>query len=428
MKKTLLVQLMLLALLLSLCACAQTVAPAETSAPTAAPATEEPATVIIVATPDPEASAEPVPEFTPAPTAEPADTRDVYLVSIEGTATRSAPDGGGDYLGALGVGTRVRCEEERGDYMLVELADGRQVWINSWFLEAEDAELARARDSARLQALTSRPGFVPIHGEPDYFCTAASGLNCRAEPSVDGAKLFIILRGTRVTVYGREGSFYLCRLPNGKLCYCYEDYLSNEATYAVYAGAVDLRVFLPGAEFDLLFASSNNITGHAMYPAIPLLEEETAYKLLEAYQIFRNDGYTIKIYDAYRPLSAQIELFNIVQDANYIADPYHGGSWHQRGWAVDMSLVDLATGEELEMPTPMHTFNKQANRMSRESWSEEARRNVDYMTEVMTSVGFGIIATEWWHFEYLNAAHALDMNIDLASLPVYAASGYATPY
>lgn len=429
MKKTLISLLLLLAVMLALCACAVTEPAAATPAP--AMTTEEPATIVIVATPVPETpapaeTAEPDP--SPEPSADPVDDRAVFRVDID-TVYRSAPDKeDASVLGRLSAGSRVRCEEDRGDFLLVELSDGRQVWVDPWYLTAEDPELAEQRDQDRLQALTARAEFVPISGEQTYFCTAASGLNCRAEPSVTGEKVTLILKGTRVTVYGREGSFYLCRLPNSKLCYCYEDYLSNEASYAVYPGAVDLRVFLPGAEFELLFASPNNITGHAMYAPIPLLEEGVAYKLLEAYQIFREDGYTIKIYDAYRPRSAQIELFNIVQDANYIADPYHGGSWHQRGWAVDMSLIDLSTGEELEMPTPMHTFSKEAGRASRDSWSEEVRRNVDYMTQVMTSVGFQTIATEWWHFEYLHSGHALDMDIDLSALPLYPVSDYTTPY
>ena len=123
-----------------------------------------------------------------------------------------------------------------------------------------------------------------------------------------------------------------------------------------------LRVFLPEAEFDLLFASCNNITGKAMYPAIPILEQGTAEMLFKAYQRFLEDGYAIKIYDAYRPLSAQIKLFDIVQDLRFIADPSKGYSWHQRGRAVDMSLIDLSTGKELVMPTPMHTFSMEAAR------------------------------------------------------------------
>ena len=137
--------------------------------------------------------------------------------------------------------------------------------------------------------------------------------------------------------------------------------------------------------------------------------------LYEAYKIFDADGYRLKIYDAYRPFTAQVELWNIVQNTAYIANPNKGGSWHQRGRAVDISLVDKATGVELEMPSPMHTFDSASCRYNHSRWSEEAQANSDYLTSVMTSVGFGTITTEWWHFENTKPGNMLPNNIDLSS-------------
>lgn len=135
--------------------------------------------------------------------------------------------------------------------------------------------------------------------------------------------------------------------------------------------------------------------------------------------------YTLKVYDAYRPRSAQVKLYDIVQNNKFIANPYTGGSWHQRGRAIDMSLIDNATGLELEMPTPMHTFDDSAARYSRDSWTEEARKNVDYMTSVMESVGFGIIQTEWWHFENNSGPGSyLPDEIDFTSLTYKPVSEY----
>ena len=110
---------------------------------------------------------------------------------------------------------------------------------------------------------------------------------------------------TEVNVLGQDGDFYLYRrLDDGGIVYCSVNYLTEGATYAESDGAVDLRVYLPGAKLELLFASPNNITGSAMYPAVPLMEAKTAEMLKQAYDIFQNDGYTIKVYDAYRPESA----------------------------------------------------------------------------------------------------------------------------
>lgn len=306
----------------------------------------------------------------------------------------------------------------------MELADGSQGWCNGWYLRAKDDALEAQRDEEYLSEKTSSETFVPIDGEPVYTCTATR-LNCRAEPNTKATILHQITMLTEVNVLGQDGDFYLCRLDDGGIVYCSVNYLTEGATYAEYDGAVDLRVYLPDAKFELLFASPNNITGSAMYPAVPLMEEKTAEMLKQAFEIFQNDGYTLKVYDAYRPRSAQVKLYDIVQNNKFIANPYTGGSWHQRGRAIDMSLIDNATGLELEMPTPMHTFDDSAARYSRDSWTEEARKNVDYMTSVMESVGFGIIQTEWWHFENNSGPGSyLPDEIDFTSLTYKPVSEY----
>ena len=370
---------------------------------------------------------ESIPPETEAPAAASPETEekhDTYIVRIAGTPYRSEPKTEQvNILGSLSLGEKVTCLEDDGEFMLIELTDGQQVWCASWYLKAEDPELEAQRAASFLAEKTGTDSFVPIEGEPVYYCTATV-LNCRAEPSTTCTILYQIIMGSQVNILGRDGDFYLCRLPDGGIVYCSVNYLSSEASYVDLDGAVDLRVFMPGAEFELLFASPNNITGEALYPPIPLLEETTADMLMQAYNIFREDGYTLKIYDAYRPKSAQYKLYDIVQDPRFIADPYRGGSWHQRGRAVDISLVDLATGEELKMPTPMHTFSMDAARSSSDSWSEEVRNNVDYMTKVMTSVGFGTLDTEWWHFEYTGPGNMMDSDIDFGTLRYRPVSEY----
>ena len=199
-----------------------------------------------------------------------------------------------------------------------------------------DDALEAQREEEYLSEKTSSETFVPIDGEPVYTCTATR-LNCRAEPNTKATILHQITMLTEVNVLGQDGDFYLCRLDDVGIVYCSVNYLTEGATYAEYDGAVDLRVYLPDAKFESLFASPNNITGSAMYPAVPLMEEKTAEMLKQAFEIFQNDGYTLKVYDAYRPRSAQVKLYDIVQNNKFIANPYTGGSWHQRGRAIDMS-------------------------------------------------------------------------------------------
>ena len=138
-------------------------------------------------------------------------------------------------------------------------------------------------------------------------------------------------------------------------------------------------------------------------------------KLMKAYDRFKADGYTLKVYDAYRPIRVQRILFNIVKNKHWIANPDTTASNHNRGCAIDMSLIIDATGEEMEFPTPMHTFSEESARTCK-TWSDAARANVDYITEVMAECGFNSIKSEWWHFSDTDSKKFMTTDIDLGSL------------
>ena len=147
----------------------------------------------------------------------------------------------------------------------------------------------------------------------------------------------------------------------------------------------------------------------------------TAYKLAAAAKRFAEDGYTIKLYDCYRPKSVQYILYDIVQNSAYIANPYNSASNHNRGAAVDMTLIG-PDGRELDFPTPMHTFTKLVYRSSRDQWTKEQRRNVDYMTNVMLESGFKLINTEWWHFSDTDYKTFMVLDIDMTEIPRFTAA------
>ncbi len=149
-----------------------------------------------------------------------------------------------------------------------------------------------------------------------------------------------------------------------------------------------------------------------------LIQYDTLQKLIKAIEIFRNDGYTIVIYDAYRPTSVQQRWFDVVQVHKWVADPKRGmGGIHDRGTALDISLIETATGEELDMPTAMHTFTVESARNST-TMSDEQRRNMDYMTDVMTSCGFTYINSEWWHFQCVNTRNYLPTDHPIDTIPL----------
>lgn len=345
---------------------------------------------------------------------EPAKPPELFFALTELPCYRVPAEDEQEYLGLMKAGTQVACLEERDGFMRVRWNDG-ELWCRAWLLAAQDEALQAERDKARLEALSDVPGFKAFD-EPEERSCVASFLNCREGPGTEHDILGTIPSGESLTALGRAGSYTLVRLIDGRLCWCASVYLAGDEQCAVYPGAIDLRALLPMAQFELLFASENNITGRALYPAVPLMEEQTAYMLRRAYDIFLADGYILKVYDAYRPLSAQVALYDIVRDTRFIANPYHGGSWHNRGRAADISLVELESGEELEMPTPMHTFDVLASRSSSRRWSDTARGNVAYMTGVMKRCGFKTIPTEWWHFEYTEDGEMLPVELNYESL------------
>ena len=170
---------------------------------------------------------------------------------------------------------------------------------------------------------------------------------------------------------------------------------SNGETVVLESRLVDVMAELPELEYYIIFATPHNFTGRTLYARdLCLLQAGTVEKLRKAQEIFSQDGYTIKIYDTYRPSSVSGILYDIIGDPMYIAP--RGTSIHNRAAAIDMTLVD-ASGRELAMPSPMHTFNRTSHRNSTEM-SAEARSNMEYMTSVMRQCGFTTVQSEWWHF------------------------------
>jgi zinc D-Ala-D-Ala dipeptidase len=165
---------------------------------------------------------------------------------------------------------------------------------------------------------------------------------------------------------------------------------------ARFSHLVDVRKEAPGIAVELLYATADNFLGHAIYDRdFCLLQESTLHKLLEAQAIFHADGYSIKIYDAYRPYAVTVAMFaESPAGAVYLADPKKG-STHNRGCAVDMTVVDC-DGNELLMPSRVDTLNATASRTG--PMSAEARRNLDYVQGVMVRCGFSPYSAEWWHY------------------------------
>ncbi len=172
----------------------------------------------------------------------------------------------------------------------------------------------------------------------------------------------------------------------------------NEAADQVfeYQGLVEVRDIDNTIEVELIYATEANFSEHVLYTLeVCLLRRQTADKLAAANAEFSENGYRIKVWDAYRPRSVQGLMFKHYPDPVFVADPAVGSN-HNRGTSVDVTLVDRY-GNELKMPTKFDDFSEKASR-NYADMTEEARKNVDYLTEVMIRHGFEPINSEWWHF------------------------------
>ncbi|MDR3552800.1 MAG: M15 family metallopeptidase [Clostridia bacterium] len=166
------------------------------------------------------------------------------------------------------------------------------------------------------------------------------------------------------------------------------------------AGLVNLARMNAGFVFNLRYATTNNFTGTKLYGAArAFLRAGTAQKLAAANREFMSMGYRIKIFDAYRPYTIQKILFSKVPSgrAGYIANPYKGGSNHNRGAAVDMTLVHL-DGSPVAMPSDFDTFNERASIYYKGCTKQQAADR-ELMAAVMVRHGFKRLPCEWWHFD-----------------------------
>lgn len=256
--------------------------------------------------------------------------------------------------------------------------------------------------------------------------------NVRAQPDIQSEAVTRIGPGQRVLAFALEDGWYKVQVLPG----CFQGYVRSDLLepfdgtrrFAAKARVenvataegevkpshlVDVRALIPDMQVYMIFATPDNFTGHTLYARdLCLLQASTAEKLRQAQALFAADGYCIKLYDAYRPSGVSGVLATYIEDTRYIAPA--GRSRHNRAAAVDMTLID-ADGNELEMPSPMHTFNSTAHRDSADM-SDLARENMNYMTGIMQQCGFTTLATEWWHFNDSQAADFPPLDVDMADV------------
>lgn len=178
---------------------------------------------------------------------------------------------------------------------------------------------------------------------------------------------------------------------------------------------VDLRRAIPGAELDIRYATPDNFMKRVLYPVEGAwLRQPAAEALDRAQRDLAEKGIGIRIFDGYRPYSVTKMMWEPYKDPNYVADPARG-SRHNRGAAVDLTLIDLQTGEELEMPTGYDDFTPRAHHDFIDL-PENVIENRALLRSVMERHGFQALPSEWWHYDFEGWEQFALMDIGLEEL------------
>ncbi|MGB3775236.1 MAG: M15 family metallopeptidase [Leeuwenhoekiella sp.] len=175
--------------------------------------------------------------------------------------------------------------------------------------------------------------------------------------------------------------------------------LGTGAALAQAPALIKIDTVNDGFSYDIRYASTNNFLKEAFYDcASCYLRPEVARALKEANHYFCELGYKILLYDCYRPVSAQKKMWKAYPNPQYVANPYGSGSIHNRGAAVDISLVTL-DGKPVDMGTDHDFFGKKAH-IDYTELSDKILSNRELLQKGMRKFGFETIRTEWWHFNY----------------------------
>jgi D-alanyl-D-alanine dipeptidase/CubicO group peptidase (beta-lactamase class C family) len=168
------------------------------------------------------------------------------------------------------------------------------------------------------------------------------------------------------------------------------------------ADLVELATLDPTLHFDLRYATANNFLGTPVYPpdARAKLQRPAAEALLRVHRALAAQGLGLCVFDAYRPWSVTKVFFDAVPPSlhHFVADPAKG-SRHNRGCAVDVTLYELATGRQVEMPSGFDEFTARAY-PDYPGGTSRQRHHREVLRRAMAAEGFAVYEHEWWHFDH----------------------------
>ena len=164
---------------------------------------------------------------------------------------------------------------------------------------------------------------------------------------------------------------------------------------------VELTELEPTIRLDVRYAREDNLVGRPLYAqARAFLQRPAAEALVRAHRTLRKDGFGIVVFDGYRPWSVTKALWDLTPEDKrvFVADPSRG-SKHNRGCAVDVSMYDLKTGDQVEMPSAYDELTERSH-VTSTSGTPQAQALRATLRMAMEQEGFFVYPWEWWHFDY----------------------------
>ncbi len=163
---------------------------------------------------------------------------------------------------------------------------------------------------------------------------------------------------------------------------------------------IDLETAIPSVNLDIRYATANNFTKEIIY-TLPkaFARKPVAEALSKVQDSLKCYHLGLKIYDAYRPYSATLKFYEVYPDTAFVANP-RKGSRHNRGCAIDLTLVELPSGKEIPMPSGFDNFSEKAY-PNYPNLPDTILKNRAFLFGLMKHFGFNHISSEWWHFDYI---------------------------
>jgi D-alanyl-D-alanine dipeptidase len=180
---------------------------------------------------------------------------------------------------------------------------------------------------------------------------------------------------------------------------------------------LDLKKLIPGIQLDLKYCGKDNFMKQQLYPkklSTTYLRSPAANALKKVQAALISKGLGLKIWDAYRPYSATVKMWEPVKDDRYAADPKFG-SGHNRGIAVDLTIINISSGRELDMGTGFDHFSDTAH-SDFKNLPQNVLDNRKLLRTLMEENGFKVLDTEWWHFYLPDAKKYALMDLSFKQL------------